>query len=442
MPSQPPENLPGDLRALLDNAPMSRFQKIGIAICVLLSAVDGFDVLAISFASPGIAAEWNVDRAALGFVLSMELIGMAVGAIVLGFVADRIGRRPTTLLSVLAILVSMVAAASAGSLTELAVIRLFTGIGIGGTLSATNAIVAELANTRARGSAVAFMSAGYPMGAIVGGSIAAKLLTTGEWRDVFLVGAALTAVCLPLMLIWLPESPDFLLGRKSPDRLGRVNKLLKRMGHLPFASLPPTPHEKQGSLGLLLRGPGLPLTTALLTLAYFCHIMTFYFILKWAPKIVADMGFDGASAGSVLVWANVGGLVGAVLISVLSWRIPIIRLVIGTMLCATVMVGVFGQSHSDLASLSLIAATAGFFTNAGVVGLYSIVAQAFPATIRASGTGIVIGIGRGGAALGPILAGLLFAGGVQLPGVAMVMAAGSFIAAITLIIYTRRRKAI
>ena len=86
-----------DPRALIDQAPMSRFQWGVVATMVGLNALDGFDVLSISFASPGIAADWGIDRAQLGIVLSMELVGMAIGSLFLGGIADRIGRRATIL---------------------------------------------------------------------------------------------------------------------------------------------------------------------------------------------------------------------------------------------------------------------------------------------------------------------------------------------------------
>src|SRR3954452_6741002 len=86
-----------DPRTILDQALMSRLQIAAVAITVGLNALDGFDVLSISFASPGIAKEWGIDRAALGIVLSMELIGMALGSVVIGGIADKIGRRPTVL---------------------------------------------------------------------------------------------------------------------------------------------------------------------------------------------------------------------------------------------------------------------------------------------------------------------------------------------------------
>jgi benzoate transport len=418
-----------DVRERLDRAPMGWAQIAAITLCIALNALDGFDVLAISFASPGIAAEWGIDRAALGFVLSMELIGMAVGSILLGSMADRAGRRPTILLCLVVMATGMLAATTAHDVQSLSLFRLFTGLGIGGMLACTNAMVAELANARARSLAVAVMAAGYPVGAILGGSIASGLLVSGGWRDVFLFGAIVTGIFLPLAWFLLPESIGYLLQKRPADALAKVNRLLRGMGHAPVEALPPVDAAAPKPSFTALFAPGLGRITMLLTLGYFAHIMTFYFILKWIPKIVVDMGYAPSAAGGVLVWANVGGLIGALLLSILSWRIGIRALVIAAMLASTVMVTIFGQGQSSLTGLATIAAAAGFFTNAGVVGLYAIIAQSFPTAVRGGGTGFVIGVGRGGAALGPIVAGFLFSLDFGLPTVAVAMAAGSLIAA-------------
>ncbi|KTF70531.1 MFS transporter [Sphingomonas sp. HT-1] len=421
----------------LDEAPLSRTQMLGILLCLLLNALDGFDVLAISFASPGIAAEWGIDRAALGLVLSMELIGMAVGSVVLGGYADRVGRRPAILLCLAIMAAGMLAATFARNVEMLSGFRLFTGLGIGGMLACTNAMAAELANARTRSLAVGLMASGYPIGAIVGGSIAAKLLVGGDWRHVFLFGAGITALFLPLAWWLLPESVRYLFQRRPANALARANRLLVRMGQGAIAALPA--RAESGTklpLAQLFAAP-LARTTILLTLAYFCHIMTFYFIIKWVPKIVVDMGYPASQAAGVLVWANVGGLAGAVLLSVLSWRVPLRALLVIALVAATTMVALFGQGQQDLTGLALIAAIAGFFTNAGVVGMYALIAQSFPTEARGLGTGFVIGVGRGGAALGPIVAGLLFAMNLGLPLVALAMAGGSLIAAAALLALRR-----
>jgi MFS family permease len=171
----------------------------------------------------------------------------------------------------------------------------------------------------------------------------------------------------------------------------------------------------------------------IVTLAYFFHITTFYFIAKWIPKIVVDLNFAPSSAAGVLVWLNVGGATGGAIFGLLTQRFSVKTLTVGILLASTVLVTLFGRSPADLPTLSLICAAAGFCTNAGIVGLYAIIAQVFPTHVRAFGTGFTIGVGRGGSALAPMIAGFLFAAGYSLPTVAVILASGSLLAAIVLL---------
>jgi len=421
-----------DPRDILAREKMGRFQVMAVAICILLNALDGFDVLSVSFAAPGIAREWGIDRAGLGIVLSMELIGMAVGSVLLGNIADRIGRRPAILACLAVMTVGMFLAATAGRVEVLSIYRLATGLGIGGMLAAVNAMAAEYSNAKHRSLAVMLMAAGYPAGAIVGGSVASVLLAYFDWRSVFLFGAVMTASFLPLIWYLLPESISYLSEKRPPNALERINATLRRMGHTVVSALPEVRRDAPRASVAELFSPGLARITILLAVAYFAHIMTFYFILKWVPKIVVDMGFAASLAGTVLVWANVGGVIGSVGLGLLTHRFSLRPLLIVTLLLASVMVTVFGQGQANLTQLSLAAGIAGIFTNGGVTGLYALFAQSFPTKVRAGGTGFVIGIGRGGAALGPIVAGFLFATGSGLATVALAMAAGSLIGAVAL----------
>ena len=425
-----------DPRAILALERMTPRQAIAVGLCVLLVALDGFDVLAISFASPGIAREWGIDRAALGIVMSMELIGMALGSLALGNVADRIGRRPTVLGCLIVMTAGMFLATVARGVEQMSMFRFMTGLGIGGMLAAINAVAAECSNNRRRNLAVTLMATGYPLGAVFGGMIATMLLAGGDWRSVFMFGTFATALCIPLVLWLMPESVSYLVERQPANALARVNSTLRRLGHRAVGSLPPVPAAtavRAGSFAELF-SPRLARATILLTLAYFAHIMTFYFILKWIPKIVVDMGFEPASAGGVLVWANVGGASGALLFSLLTQRVGVRRLVISALALTAVMVVFFGRSAAELTQLAMLAAGAGFFCNAGIVGLYAMFAQSFPAKIRASGTGFVIGVGRAGAAFGPIAAGYLFVAGATLPTVAAIMALGSVLGAVAILL--------
>lgn len=427
-----------DPRETLDYAPMHWRQILVVAICIALNALDGFDVLAISFAAPGIAREWGIDPATLGVVLSMELIGMAAGSVLLGNLADRIGRRPTILLCLVAMATGMLLSSLASSVTFLSVTRLFTGLGIGGMLSATSAMVAEYSNARRRGLNVSLNIAGYSTGAILGGLVASALLEgSGDWRSVFIFGGLATLVMIPLAVLFVPESIDSLAARRPANALERINRTLERLGHDPLSTLPEPAAEQSRQSIFALFSQRFAGVTALLTVAYFAQIMLFYFVVKWVPKIVVDMGYADAEAGRVLVAANVGNLLAAVLIGVASQRFSMRPLVIGSMLAGTAAIAVFGTGFGTLAAISISVAIAAFFINAGVVGMYPILAQTFPANLRASGIGFVIGMGRGGSAVGPVIAGGLFASGAGLFTVSLAMGAGGVIAATMLFLLPR-----
>ena len=421
-----------DPRQMLAESLMTPAQMRVIAITIGLCALDGFDVLAISFASPGIAQEWGINRGALGVVLSMELLGMGVGSILLGGIADLFGRRYTVLGCLLVMTIGMAMATTAHSVVDLSAWRLVTGLGIGGMLASLNAIASEFASARRRDLCVSLMAIGYPLGAIIGGSIAAELLRHSDWRVVFEFGAAATAAFIPLVLWLVPESVSWLCRRQPSGALVAVNRSLVRMGYSPVAELPLLSAEARKRSVADIFSPQLLRITLLVTLAYFLHITTFYFILKWVPKIVVDMGFTPSSAAGVLVWANVGGATGGAVLGLLSLRFNLKHLTMLVLIVSTVMVAVFGRGQANLAQLSLVCAMTGFFTNAGVVGLYGLFAQVFPTHVRATGTGFAVGFGRAGAMLAPIVAGYLFHAGYGLEFVAIAMGTGSLIAAIAL----------
>lgn len=419
-----------DIGTTLAATPMRGLQIAVVALCIALNALDGFDVLAISFAAPGIAEEWQIDRAALGIVLSMELFGMAAGSVLIGNLADRIGRRPVILGCLTVMAAGMFCAAVADGLVMLCVTRVITGLGIGGMLSSTSAMVAEYSNDRRRNLNVSLNIAGYSTGAILGGLIVAKMLAGGsDWRAIFQFGGIMTLLALPLAYFFLPESIGSLMARRPAGALDTINRILARMRRAPLAALPDPPARIERPSLATLFSSDYGKVTLLLTLAYFAQIMLFYYVVKWIPKIVVDMGFDPASASRVLVGANIGNLAGAVLIGFAAQRFSVRPLVIGAMLAGFAAVSLFGLGGGDLGRLTVMAAVAAFFINAGVVGLYPILAGTYPAALRASGTGFVIGVGRGGSALGPVVAGALFASGASLLTVSMVMGAGALVAA-------------
>jgi MFS family permease len=445
-----------DPRDIIAKEPMAALQVLIVAITIGLNALDGFDVLSISFASPGIAAEWGIERAALGVVLSMELFGMALGSVCLGGVADKIGRRPTVLgcLVVMATGMYMVTTTNGvlggivapivnlfgnnldPRIADLSAWRVITGLGIGGMLAAINAVAAEFSNRKRLNLTVAIMSIGYPVGAALGGFITSANLTLESWRTVFHFGATVTLVFIPIVFFFMPESVHWLARKQPSGALDKINRTLKRLGHSTVAALPAVSAEvRKRSIGDIFRAGLLPITL-IVTLAYFFHITTFYFIVKWVPTIVVGKGFAASEAGNVLSWLNVGGATGGTVVGLLAMRYQIKPVTIAVMLLSTVAVTIFRRTPNELVQLILICMVAGFCTNAGITGMYTIFAQAFPTHVRAFGTGVAVGVGRLGSVLAPIIGGYLLdpnKGNLPLPRVAMIMALGSLVAAILLV---------
>ena len=418
---------------ILKRSPMSGMQWAVVAVMFGLNALDGFDALAISFAAPGILAEWGLTRAELGAVMSMELVGMTIGSLMLGGVADSRGRRSTILMCLACMSSGMFGSAFASSVIALSIGRVLTGFGIGGMLAATTAGVAEAANERRRPLVVVLMAGGFPIGSVLGGMVAVQLLYAHGWHEVFLFGAICTTLMVPLVLWLAPDSIEFEVHKHGHSALPRVNRLLARMGQAPLAGLVISERPTARKAGLAeIFAPEFRWTTILLTIAYLANITTFHFLFKWSGQAVADMGFTASQAASVLVWASSGGIVGCLLFGLVSVRISVLHLTIAIAALASVAVSIFGALPADLAILSGGAFLAGLCTNAAVVGHYSLAATLFPTHVRAGATGIVIGVGRGAAAAAPVLAGMLFTAGYGFSMVAIVMGAGSLVCAVAL----------
>ena len=241
----------GEIDRILDTGDMHWRQIALVTLCIGLNGMDGFDVLSISFAAPGIAREWAISQAALGVVLSVELFGMALGSVIWGNIADRIGRRPSILWCLTLMGAGMLAAAAAHTIHFLVAARLVTGFGIGGMLSATSAIVAESSNSRRRDLNLSLNIAGYSAGAILGGSAVPTLLSGhGGWRSVFLLGGLATLILLPVTWALMLESIEYLSCRGGAAALQKINRVLRSFGRDDLAALPPR-----------RRGTALPIST-------------------------------------------------------------------------------------------------------------------------------------------------------------------------------------
>lgn len=403
------------LAAMLAERPMSRLQIFAVAISVALNALDGFDVLAITFAAPGIAKDWGIGPAQLGVALSSGLVGMALGSLLIAPFGDRHGRKPLILLCLLLMAGGMALTATATGLVSLCVWRVITGLGIGGMVATINAVAAEFANEKRRDFSVAVMTIGYPIGGLLGGFAVADLVEPYGWQSVFIFGAVATALFIPVVWFMLPESLEFLARIGTPEAHARIDALLDRMGHprLGDNHAPPPDKARGGSFGELL-GSRFRTLSLMLVAAYFLHIVTFYFFSGWLPKLMSDLGYSTPDAIRTSALMSLGGVIGG---SALGWAAPrlgLVRLVMTAMIGTTVTFVIFGMV-TGLPALQAISFIAGACVFGGIVGLYALLARAFPPELRVTGTGLAIGIGRAGAIVGPLVGGFLIAAGLRIP---------------------------
>lgn len=428
-------------RELIEQTPMGVRQWIVVVLMVLLNALDGFDVLSSAFAAPGITADWGIARPALGVVLSAELLGMGFGSVLLGGAADRYGRKSTMLVCLVLMAIGMYLASVATAVQPMVAYRFLTGIGIGGMLTTTNAVVAESTNSRWRSVAIAVYVAGYPLGAIIGGIAASEwLLPTYSWHAVFVFGAVVTAVLIPIILVLVPETAAYLVTKRN---LAGVNRTLVAFGKPVVSDLPViVTGTAKPRVTDILSNPRLRPVTLLLAFGYTFHCITFYYILKFGVQIVSDYppGYPPAQAATVLTYANIGGFLGSALFGFVMARLGVRWPTALMLLIGALMVAWFGTGRDTLSAWQMATMIAGFFTNAAISGYYAAFARGFPAYARATGTGFALGVGRLGAAGSPLLAGTLFGwlGDDQLLTVSIIMALGSVVSLVLFLMLPER----
>ncbi|MFC5819448.1 MULTISPECIES: MFS transporter [Nonomuraea] len=429
---------PARLRARIDDAPMSRSQWSAIAVCVLLNVVDGFDVLVMSFTAAAVSAEWRLSGTELGLLLSAGLVGMALGSLFLAPVADRTGRRPLILACLAVSSSGMLLSALAGSAVQLGLLRLVTGVGIGGVIAGSNVIAAEYANRRWRGLAVSLNTAGYAVGGTVGGVIAVVLQNASGWRSVFAFGGVATALLVAAVVRRLPESLDFLLTRRSPGALDRLNALLAAMRQPPLRSMPEPDAPAGRAPGLRqLLSPARRRNTLLTWAGFFTSMSGFYFVASWTPKLLVEAGMsatEGITGGSLL---NLGGIFGTTLLGLLAARFALRRVLLGYVLASVALLALFVPAMSVYGPALALGALIGLFVTGAVAGLYALTPSIYPPEMRATGVGWGIGVGRVGAILSPLVAGRLLdagwgPGGLYLLAAAVLAAGGLAVGAFRL----------
>lgn len=400
-----------EIRERIDKSPMSRTQMFVVAVCVALNMSDGFDVLAMAFSANSVRLEFDLNGAQLGLLLSAALIGMAIGSVFVSQVADIIGRRATILYCTIVVSVGMILAALAGSFIMLLILRVITGIAIGTLQACLNVVVAEYSSLKNRPIALSFYTAGQPIGGVLGGIAAGLLLGEFGWRAIFIFGAVLNLLLIPCILRFVPESIDYLVVRRPEGALGKINTILARMNFEPIDEMPKaTPKVTvSGRWSKILLGRAF-FTTALISAAFFMLMAGFYFANSWTPQLIVTSGFSEANGTLAGTMFSLGGIFGAVLFGPVASRITVERALAGSFLLAAAGFAGFALSIAGLPTALVSAAFLGFITSACMAGLFAAAPNWYPADVRAAAVGFVIGAGRVGAILSPIIVGFLLDG--------------------------------
>ncbi len=431
-----------DIRQLLDERPLSGLQMRVFFLCFLVALLDGFDTQAIAYTGPAIAKAFAMSPSDMSYIFISGTLGMALGAMGLGMIGDRIGRRVAILGSIVLFGAFSLAIAFAQSPTQIVVLRFLTGLGMGGATPVLLAMAAEYSPSRFRGAVLTGVLLGLPAGAMVGGVLAAGWMPVIGWQGIYVVGGAIPLVVLIICLVFLPESAQFLASRGRPEDLSRARNLVARIAGRPLGDdtsfAVPAAVEK-GSVGALF-APQYRTSTIAIWAVYLFNWIAWFMFLLWLPTVLTSAGLDQPTAAWGTVVVNAAFIAFAIPLSIFLPRIDVRRtltvmFMIGIVVCVTLAV-----AGSNWTLVFALIALAGFGIGGQQIALNYLISSTYPTELRATGTGWAIGIGRTGAIVGSAVGGwLLQTGGVG--GYFLGLAVPLAIAAGAVVLVRNNRKA-
>jgi Arabinose efflux permease len=406
-------------------------------LCFILNMLDGADVLVVSFVAPVLTQEWAISDAVFGLVFSAGLAGMTLGALFLAPFADVWGRKNLIMLASAVIAIGMLASVLTTSVSQLMALRFFTGLGIGSMLASVAALASEFAPPRYRSFAVAVATAGYPAGATLAGLAGSWIIPAYGWQGMFILIGIGSAVILPILWLYLPESVQFLIARQPRGALERANRYLSAQGMelltvLPLRSVasaaPPIRKLVQGDLRLV---------TLLCWGAFFSSFFTLYFLTSWIPRLAVEAGYPLATAINGSAAFNVGAFVGLVALGWFASRFELAVLIATFFILSAITMIVFGAQHTPEAVFFAGMVVIGFLVQGGFGGLYAIAARIYPTEVKTTGVGWSIGIGRLGAVAGPVVGGIVISAQLSLFASFVIFAIPMVIAALLTLLIAR-----
>jgi AAHS family 4-hydroxybenzoate transporter-like MFS transporter len=390
-----------DVRELIDRLPIGRFQWliVGLGFCVI--ALDGFDTVVMGYVAPELVRVWGVTRSSLGPVMSAALIGLALGALIAGPLADRFGRKIVLVISVAFFGASTLASSCAPDIPWLIALRFLTGIGLGAAMPNAVTFVSEYAPKRNRSFLVTIAFSGFMVGGSAGGAIAAGMIPTFGWRSVLMIGGVLPLGITPLLLLKLPESALLLLTKGVPSM--KIRRIIDRLApgvandQSIFRMADPET-RLTNPIGVILSRP-LRVGTLMLWVSYFMGLFPSYLLSGWLPTLAKGVGFSVSEAAMMTSLFHLGGAVGIVFFGWIMDRMNPHRLISITFLLSGVLIFLMGTAPHSFALLAVLSCGAGLALNSATIAMNPLAVTFYPTEARATGTSWMHGMGRLGAIL-------------------------------------------
>ncbi len=410
--TRPPPSATG--ASFLDSRPFSGLQVGTLVLCALVAMLDGNDTQVIGIGAPLIAAALHVAPSAMGWAISGSWVGAAIGAVVLGGIADRVGRKPVMIAAVLLFGLFTLLTPFADNLPMLVAIRVLACIGLGGATPCFLSLASEYTPARWRATIVSLVYAAFPLGILIGSLLNGWILSRVSWQYTFYVGGAAPIVMALVLWAFLPESISLLLLRRPGDR--RAARIVAAIAPgLPLeaaarTAISPSPSVGHVASPMDLFRSGRGKATAFLWLALFACFGTTASTV-WLPTILQQNGISPAASAVAVSFAGLGSLLGFVAAGQLIDRFGLVRALVGPLVAgaaATAALGIWpGSAQAEAVFVTLVGALVGI----GVSGGVSLVTLVYPTTMRSTGTGWAMGLGRAGQVTIPGVFAVLLHGG-------------------------------